>query len=471
MKHVIFSGLLATMLIITVSDSFSQEYIVKLKTEQKTIDCINLEIINGLVKFTDNDSGKENSVLLQDALSLNFNNTSFVSLKYNAYSFDTIKCSIMEITKDNIFYNLEEGSNHSINKDDVFYVSFSYPNENKHMDLFKKTFIDLHRNDYKDDFVLEMKDGKEIDVSRFTYLKDGLIYFSIITEESTINTNVNTKKIKNFQLKSPGKKKMRPGITNVLFSNDGNDIKVNTFNSFSEDKMDFTVKYNMNYMNFNETKDSLTSLSFYNYEDKDNWKELSYNLSGTSNSGLSNVHVEISSGIGYLIAKLPSDVDKSYQNYWDQQIRAGIVIDANINVFTNSNFGAGISFNMFSSSGTFEDIYEDNISVIFAGGSLIQKFDVSAKGRFFIAGSVGLSYARNMFVVLRDRYTIKGSSLGFTLSTGFDISVTDNFGLCFKGNYVHANILKHKASNLTYETKERENMSHIDALIGMKFYF
>jgi len=148
-------------------------------------------------------------------------------------------------------------------------------------------------------------------------------------------------------------------------------------------------------------------------------------------------------GAAFRIASSPKGLGKAVEDYVDG-LKSGISYDASVYYrIKQKDFGFGVKFNAFNSSGTLSnqeltDIdgttgigsTSDAITITFIGASyIIDKYKPSTRHEFNAEVALGYMGYKDDSRIFANKYKITGSTLGMDVTVGYKYRVFKNFSL------------------------------------------
>jgi hypothetical protein len=197
--------------------------------------------------------------------------------------------------------------------------------------------------------------------------------------------------------------------------------------------------------------------------------------------------VAINGGWTYRTAKI-ADVPPDFIDY-TEDLKSGFHYNLDVNYYFTEMLGFGIKYNnaLFNNDiNNVQVIYEDesieygkmsdNIQINFIGAIFSGRFFNSKKTNCWVT-DIGFGYLgyKNKATLISDTKTLKGSTVGFYLSVGYDIGISKNFALGFQLSAVTGTLNQFKVTEgnrtetLKLEKGKYENLSRIDLSIGLRF--
>jgi hypothetical protein len=199
------------------------------------------------------------------------------------------------------------------------------------------------------------------------------------------------------------------------------------------------------------------------------------------------LRVGVSGGWSYRTARTAEGMDPLMENYIDE-LKSGYHVSADLAYYFSEQIGAGLRY-----SSAFSENKANNITVTYqdgstATGSMSDDISIAFIGPYFssrmlnanklnaLLFNVGLGYLGYQDKsVLVDTYTIKGSTMGFSLDIGYDMSISKKLSLgvmlSMLGGTLDEYEINHRGrvTTVKLENENRENLSRIDLSVGLRF--
>lgn len=174
-------------------------------------------------------------------------------------------------------------------------------------------------------------------------------------------------------------------------------------------------------------------------------------------------------GMGYLLGKAPENLSPDQKEHING-MRAGSVMEANIDVFVTDVFGLGLKYNRFLTTNATNEI-RDDITIEFIGATLFQKASFpDFPGFLNTALSFGAVSEKNNKTINGNSYQIQGQTVGIHFNLGVDLLLLKHFAVGVKTGVMTAFIRKFKSKGPSMNMEGIQNLGRLDGLIGIKIY-
>ncbi|MDR1347133.1 MAG: autotransporter outer membrane beta-barrel domain-containing protein [Prevotellaceae bacterium] len=195
----------------------------------------------------------------------------------------------------------------------------------------------------------------------------------------------------------------------------------------------------------------------------------------------------LNGGWSYRTAKIV-DIQPDFKEY-ARDLKSGFHYNMDMFYYFTEMFGVGLKYNnaLFSNEinnvqVTYDDgstkygKMSDNIQINFIGALFSGRFFNAKKKNCWLT-DIGLGYLgyKDKITLVSDTQTLKGNTLGFYVSVGYDIGISKNFALGFQLSVVTGSLNQFKLTDgnrtetIKLEKDKYENLSRIDLSIGLRF--
>lgn len=211
--------------------------------------------------------------------------------------------------------------------------------------------------------------------------------------------------------------------------------------------------------------------------------------SGTapSNSLYPHFRLAVNGGLSFRIAKIAPSVPSVFEEYM-KDLKSGYYFGGDVSIYLSEQLGIGFKYSNFGSKNVITNVsveyadgttghgkMSDDISIHFIGPLFsIRFFDAKKKNCFLT--SIGLGYMGYVDdgVFINNAVTIKGNTLGMSLSLGYDIGLSKSVALGFQFTLEAGTLTQYQISDgnttmkVELEESAYESLTRIDLSIGLR---
>ena len=196
-----------------------------------------------------------------------------------------------------------------------------------------------------------------------------------------------------------------------------------------------------------------------------------------------NNRIALSGGYTYRIAKLPEGIDNNTEEFI-KQLKNGYHLCIDLNFFFDEVSSLGFTGSFSNAIAKMSDVsLTDENGAVIATGDLSEdvklfflgltylnrKYSADRSSYFFLGLNLGYyGYDEDAAIINYD-IDVKGETLGFGLSLGFDFLTADNFALGIQASGLFGWLDKMRINGDEVELSENENLSRIDFTVGIRF--
>ncbi|WP_181307350.1 hypothetical protein [Rufibacter sp. XAAS-G3-1] len=195
----------------------------------------------------------------------------------------------------------------------------------------------------------------------------------------------------------------------------------------------------------------------------------------------------VSGGWSYRTASVAEGLDAAVKDYI-QDLKKGYNLSADAAYYFSEQMGAGLRYSSYRASNEIENVsatrpdgtqvygkMSDDITIHFIGPYFSSRM-LNANKLNALLFNVGLGYLGYQDnAVLIDKFTIKGSTFGFSADIGYDMKISKNLGLGLQLSLVSGVLKEYEVSDgrstqtVTLDEDSYENLARIDLSIGLRF--
>ncbi len=190
----------------------------------------------------------------------------------------------------------------------------------------------------------------------------------------------------------------------------------------------------------------------------------------------------------FRIASLQDGLTNAEREYV-RKLKSGYFFSGEVSHFVSETFGIGARYSMYRSrhqsnmqimlmDGTLiTGEVSDNITIQYVGPSIISRYpQQDGKGMWYTDFSMGYIHYKNISTLGSSFLTIDGGSFGIGLGLGYDIVLSDQFGLGLGVSMVAGTLTKVNLRNgfstttIKLEEEEYEGLARVDITLGLRLY-
>lgn len=200
------------------------------------------------------------------------------------------------------------------------------------------------------------------------------------------------------------------------------------------------------------------------------------------------IRIAVQSGYSYRLAKVSDNVPPEYKGYV-KSLKSGYNIGLDAAFFITPEFGLGLKYSRFGSSGTFKDVratsgddvifgkkFTDDISINFYAASYTSQW-VIGNGRSSILGILGLGYLgyKDEGEIVGQIVKQTGGTFGASVDLGYDYALSNRISIGAGIGLVTGTLSKIKTERNGVSTtaepndENKENLTRLDINAGIRF--
>ncbi|RNI23670.1 hypothetical protein [Rufibacter latericius] len=200
------------------------------------------------------------------------------------------------------------------------------------------------------------------------------------------------------------------------------------------------------------------------------------------------LRVGISGGYSFRTASVQDGLDPAFEDYIEK-LKKGYNLSADVAYYFSEQMGAGLRYSTYGASNKADNVSATLPDGTMVYGSMSDDITINFIGPYFssrmlntnklnaLIFNVGLGYLgyQDKAVLLTDKYTIKGSTLGFSADVGYDMRIAKKLSLGLQLSLVSGVLKEYELSNgLSTQTvklneESYENLARIDLSVGLRF--
>jgi hypothetical protein len=193
--------------------------------------------------------------------------------------------------------------------------------------------------------------------------------------------------------------------------------------------------------------------------------------------------VALNLGLGYLMNLYPDDTSDPLSSYY-MKLKSGGQVSGDVAYYLSGGLGIGLKYSLFNSKCSSRivnqnqvqtGIMSDDITITFIGPSVSNRFpSINGNNGFIMDFSLGYM-TFNDEIVLLNNYTEKGSTIGYSLGIGYDISLSRNYVIGIQLSMYTGRLTEYVMTDylgpttITLDKDSYRRLERLDLSIGFRF--
>ena len=269
----------------------------------------------------------------------------------------------------------------------------------------------------------------------------------------------------------------------LIVTNSGDSINC-TITKITKDYIYFTFKHNT------EVRNTLLPVDQVKVQQKKYFSEPEIPANYVFKAKYPHFRVAIDGGWQYRLAKLASGMDVFWQEHY-KKMKSGFHYDVQAAYFFADNHGIEVMFSQQFFDNTMRNVilFDEEGNAIasgilkeknrfnYAGANYVVRFFNSKKKNYFLMtfGLGYLGYIDKLFFNNNEYSKITATTLGGNFGLGYDIGISENFGIGFKLSFMGGTFRNYKqtlngiTTNETTTEKTSEGLGTIKLSVGLRF--
>jgi hypothetical protein len=461
-----FFNVILVFIFSSLSLLFAQDYMVKITPVITFYDCADVIIKENTLYAYCNNSLTREQIPLDNLLSLEYKQPGNYKAGLIHFTLDTVYCRIDSISDFFVFYQ-EKNEYKKTGKGNILAVYFNSLSDKQLSESRIKEFIDLHTSQVNTGHYLLEQDSSIVEIAELLSLINDTLTFKTKKAGISIKTHYAAKQMKKYiHIEDADAERFFYKKDYIQKKNGA--VYKGEVKSINLKQIGYKTILNERIVYLSQSKSNTEALYFHNIEE-DLQKSRTYSKLWVTNRPTREVRADISIGYGYRIASLKSELSAHSPDYADQ-LRLGFTLDASFDFFVTKKLGLGGKYSQYQTSNS-DGKFADDIRIIFLGPTISKLNEFAdSKGYLYSSLSVGLLNYDNRAVIDGRNAIIKGSALGISLSIGFDIFITGKTTIGLKGGILAGSIKQVEVNSETIQLKHPENLTRLEAMIGIRYY-